>query len=77
MKTPINIVWFKKDLRINDHEALQKAVDSRQKLLLIYIFEPSLLTAPDSDLRHWRFVYHSILALNQELAPFNAQIHIF
>jgi deoxyribodipyrimidine photo-lyase len=54
MKAPINIVWFKKDLRINDHEALQKAVDSRQKLLLIYIFEPSLLTAPDSDLCHWR-----------------------
>jgi hypothetical protein len=23
------------------------------------------------------FVYHSILASNQELAPFNAQIHIF
>jgi len=36
----INIVWFKRDLRLSDHQPLAAALALRQPLLLIYILEP-------------------------------------
>jgi deoxyribodipyrimidine photo-lyase len=42
----MNIVWFKRDLRIVDHEALVQASE-RGPLLPLYIFEPELWKEPD------------------------------
>ncbi|MFT7252281.1 MAG: deoxyribodipyrimidine photo-lyase, partial [Flavobacterium sp.] len=38
----MNIVWLKRDLRLTDNEALFNALSSGRKVLLLYIFEPSL-----------------------------------
>jgi deoxyribodipyrimidine photo-lyase len=73
----INIVWFKRDLRLMDQEPLHEAVKAGRTLLLVYLFEPSLMAYPDSDLRHWRFVYESILELNEKLKAYGARIYIF
>jgi len=67
-KTNINIVWFKRDLRIIDHAALSAAIESSQLCLLIYVFEPKVHDLPDWSLRHWQFIYHSIIDLNKKLA---------
>ncbi len=56
-KQEINIVWFKRDLRFTDHEPLYFAQKNGLPILLIYIFEPSVMSYPDSDTRHWRFFY--------------------
>ena len=42
-KSPINIVWFKRDLRFTDHEPLFRALEEDIPVLLIYFFEPSLI----------------------------------
>ena len=76
-KTPINIVWFKRDLRVIDNEALFHAHQSGLPLLLVYFFEPSVMAYDDSDVRHWRFVYESIQDLNKKLEPNNARIYFF
>jgi len=76
-KQEINIVWFKRDLRFVDNEPLFNAQQSPLPVLLIYLFEPSVMAYPDSDLRHWRFVYESLKELNEKLKPSNAQIFIF
>ena len=76
-KKAINIVWFKRDLRLVDNEALYHANQSDLPLLLIYVFEPSVMNYDDSDVRHWRFIYESIQDLNKKLAPFNAEIYFF
>ncbi|MFM7401486.1 MAG: deoxyribodipyrimidine photo-lyase, partial [Bacteroidota bacterium] len=55
-----NIVWFKRDLRLSDHEPLKEAVRAGAPVLLLYCFEPSWMQAPDSDERHWRFVWQSV-----------------
>ena len=52
MPTPINIVWFKRDLRLTDHRPLKEAVESGLPLLLIYIFEPELLEESHYSERH-------------------------
>ncbi len=74
MKTKINIVWFKRDLRLKDHLPLKTAIEQEKPLLLLYIFEPSLISAPYSDERHWRFVFESIDDLNKQLKIYNQQI---
>jgi deoxyribodipyrimidine photo-lyase len=76
-KPPINIVWFKRDLRLNDHEPLMLAASQNIPFFLVYCFEPSLINQPDSDIRHWRFCYQSLKQLNQNLSGFNTKINIF
>lgn len=75
MKQPINIVWFKRDLRFTDHEPLQLAQQQDIPVLLVYFFEPSVMQYDDSDVRHWRFVYESIQEMQQKLQDLNAQIY--
>ena len=64
----VNIVWLKRDLRFQDHEPLKLAIESELPLILIYIFEPSLINHHDSDLRHWRFVWQSLMDLKSQLS---------
>ncbi len=67
MQQTINIVWFKKDLRLTDHAPLADAVKSDVPVLLLHFFEPSLMAAGDSDERHWRFIYESIEEMKAKL----------
>ncbi len=76
-KKAINIVWFKRDLRFTDNEALFHAHQSDLPLLLIYIFEPSVMNYDDADVRHWRFIYESIQELQKKLNPTNNKIYFF
>lgn len=64
----ISIVWLKRDLRLRDHAPLKAAIEAGRPLLLLYCFEPSVMTDPNYDLRHWRFVYESLTDLNRQLA---------
>jgi len=41
MKETINIVWFKRDLRINDHTPLLVASNSGIPVLPLYVVEPN------------------------------------
>ena len=77
MRDKINIVWLKRDLRLNDHRAFQEAENAELEYVPIYIFEPSLLAYPDSSLRHQQFIYHSLLSINNRLKPFGRDVMIF
>ncbi len=73
----INILWFKRDLRLSDHLPLKLAIEDGNPLLMIYVFEPSVIAAPEYDFRHWRFVWESLEDLNSYLEKYNTQIYIF
>ena len=77
MKQSINIVWFKRDLRFTDNEPLYFAQQSNLPLLLIYIFEPTVMAYHDSDVRHWRFVFESLQEMNLKLKNIESQIFVF
>ncbi|MFT5717323.1 MAG: deoxyribodipyrimidine photo-lyase [Oleiphilaceae bacterium] len=66
----IAIVWFKRDLRIHDHEPLTAAATLQSKgvkVLPLFVVEPDYWDLPDSSARHWRFICHSLTELNQAL----------
>ncbi|MDX1726890.1 MAG: deoxyribodipyrimidine photo-lyase, partial [Pseudoalteromonas tetraodonis] len=77
MRIKINIVWFKRDLRLSDHQPLKNAFSNGLPTLLVYNFEPLLLNDAHYNERHWRFVYQSICDLNTQLARFNSRVYIF
>lgn len=75
-KQQINIVWFKRDLRLSDHAPLAAACQQDLPILLLYIFEPILLDDPHYSERHWRFVWQSLVDINHRLKRFNTQLTI-
>ena len=62
----MNIVWFKRDLRVWDHAALAAAVDAGP-VLPLYILEPDLWAQPDLSGRHYQFLGECLDALNVSL----------
>ena len=76
-KKPINIVWFKRDLRFIDHEPLFMANQEKFPILLLYFFEPSVMSYEDSDVRHWRFIYESLQEMQSKLNAVSGKIYFF
>lgn len=62
----LQVVWLKRDLRSRDHAPLYEAAQ-RGPVLPLYIYEPSLWTAPDADARHRNFVAESLQDLRRRL----------
>ncbi|WP_299666470.1 cryptochrome/deoxyribodipyrimidine photo-lyase family protein [uncultured Polaribacter sp.] len=70
----INVVWFKRDLRLQDNEAIHNALQSNKRTLLVYVFENSLLEDAHYDERHWNFIKQSIQDLNTDLKKYNTKV---
>ena len=62
----INILWFKKDLRIDDNEALYESLKNND-ILPIYIFEIELWNQKTHSRRQWQFCKESVLDLRNSL----------
>ena len=76
-KKPINIVWLKRDLRTQDHQGLAYAEKAGIDYRIVYFFEPSIISYPDTSERHLQFIHHSIAAINKTLASFNRSVDVF
>ena len=55
-KQKVNIVWFKRDLRLADHAPLQKAAGDDIPAILLYILDNEYLNDVHYTARHWQFV---------------------
>ena len=67
MTQPLNIVWFKRDLRVADHRPLAEAA-KLGPVLPLYIVEPDLWAQPDASGRQWAFAVESLTELQSALA---------
>ncbi len=72
----ITVMWFKRDLRLRDNQALKIACEHNTALAMIYIVEPIMLNDKHMDIRHWRFILQSIRDLNEQLFSVNSSISI-
>lgn len=61
------IIWFKRDLRLQDHAPLAAAIAAGDEVLLLYVAEPSLLQQPQYSARHWDFVAVSLAEMKEKL----------
>ena len=76
-KQAINIVWFKRDLRLSDHAPIKHAFSTSLPTLLVYNFEPMLISDPHYSNRHWQFVWQSLIDLNSQLEAYGGKIYHF
>lgn len=60
----MHIVWFKRDLRIEDHGALTQAA-KHGPVLPLYILERELWQQPDMSYRHYVFLQDCLFELSQ------------
>ncbi|MGR3809234.1 FAD-binding domain-containing protein [Jiulongibacter sp. NS-SX5] len=77
IKPDINIVWFKRDLRLEDNEAVHLALKEKLPVVFIYIFEPSLIRDPHYSFRHWNFVRESLIDLQKQLQSLGSELYIY
>ncbi|GAB5400549.1 MAG: deoxyribodipyrimidine photo-lyase [Aureisphaera sp.] len=73
-KETISVVWLKRDLRLQDNEALANALKSGNRVLLLYIFENWLLRDPHYSARHWNFIKESLADINTALSTYNSKV---
>ena len=67
MKETVNIVWFKRDLRINDHSPLLAASKLGLPVLPLYVVEPDYWQQSFSSSRHWHVIHDCLSELNVAL----------
>lgn len=75
-KIIIDIVWFKRDLRIFDHTPLSLASESGRPILPIFIFEPELWKGPDHSYRQYIFLKEALRDLDKQLSSLGANLVI-
>lgn len=73
MNATVQVVWFKRDLRIRDHAPLSKAAE-RGPVIGIYIFEPDLIASPDFDRSHFEFIRESLTELQINLRKIGSEL---
>ncbi|MDT8385142.1 MAG: deoxyribodipyrimidine photo-lyase [Gammaproteobacteria bacterium] len=71
------ILWFRRDLRLHDNPALNRACDNGGSILPIYIHAPQEERpwAPGAASRWW--LHHSLLALDTQLRAYGLRLHYF
>ncbi len=62
------LVWFKRDLRLQDHAPLNVAADLALPTLALYVIEPEWLASPEFDAQHLAFVWSCLRDLRGRLA---------
>ena len=74
----VKIVWFKRDLRIDDHAPLYHAAQNHAekggKILPLLVIEPDFWAQPDSSARQFAFMRESALSLAQALRALGAEL---
>ena len=72
LRQKLHIVWFKRDLRVQDHAALTLAAERASEdgggVLPLYVMEPELWAEPDYSGRHYVFLRECLNDLRDRLA---------
>lgn len=63
----VTFFWFRRDLRLDDNKGLYKALQSKSKVIPIFIFDEEILdNLPQNDARV-SFIYETLQNINSEL----------
>ena len=69
----MQIVWFKRDLRVRDHRPLVEAA-ARGPVLCLYVYEPELLDSTELGALHYTFIHQSLVELREDLRRLGADL---
>ncbi len=78
MGSPVNIFWFRRDLRLHDNTGLNAALTHSHPVLPIFIFDTNILEELDdrADARV-NFIHQQIILINESLKKQGSGIDVF
>jgi deoxyribodipyrimidine photo-lyase len=78
MKLQVNIVWFRRDLRLTDNAALYEALSSNIPVLPIFIFDTDILDQlQDRADKRVSFIHAAITEMQSALVDLGSTLHVF
>ncbi len=72
----VDVLWFKKDLRVKDHQPLIEAAKSSNNLLCLFLVEPERLELDDTDHIHIEWELDNAEELAKSLTTIGGHLHI-
>lgn len=78
MKPTINIIWFRRDLRLTDNAALYYALKESQNVLPIFIFDRNILDElEDRTDKRLQFIHNALQEMQQQLLELGSSLNVF
>ena len=74
MPAALQVVWFKRDLRVRDHRPLYEAARVGGPLVALYVYEPEIVCADDFDPSHLVFINQSLAELDARLRALGGRL---
>jgi deoxyribodipyrimidine photo-lyase len=75
-QTPV-LLWFRRDLRLQDNYALRAAVDTKRPIIAFYIREPAASHAGGLGSAQGWWLHHSLAALDASLEKYGNRLLLF
>jgi deoxyribodipyrimidine photo-lyase len=69
------LVWLRRDLRLQDHPALNQAMQDAQKISFAFVFDTTILKSLPKDDRRLTFIWQSLLDIQSELNQMVEKYH--
>tara|TARA_R110002050_G_scaffold74772_6_gene160283 strand:- start:52180 stop:53484 length:1305 start_codon:yes stop_codon:yes gene_type:complete len=78
MKKKVNIFWFRRDLRLDDNHGLFQALQDKNSVLPIFIFDSNILERLQKNDARVTFIHKTLQKINTQLQKeYNTGISIF
>jgi deoxyribodipyrimidine photo-lyase len=76
MELPVNIFWFRRDLRLNDNHGLYRALQSGLPVLPVFIFDTAILNGLDPGDLRVNFIHRIISTLHRQLKALGSGLSV-
>ena len=63
----VNIVWFKRDLRLNDNAAISDAIKRKLPIICLYNLDPQRIARPDVSAIHIEWELDCLRSLSKDI----------
>ena len=73
----VNILWFRRDLRLEDNEVVTKAAADNQPVLPCFIIDPWFYTWSDVGRARVRFLFESLEDLDFNFKQRGSKLYLF
>lgn len=72
----INILWLRRDLRLDDNTALTNALNSAFPVLILFIFDTNIINELPTDDPRISFIYEKLASINNELKHRGSSVYV-
>ncbi|KGP74263.1 deoxyribodipyrimidine photolyase [Pontibacillus yanchengensis Y32] len=72
----LQVVWFRRDVRLLDHQPLVEALRYGEPILPIYIADPSLWKNSELSVRHLQFIMEGLTELQESFHNRNGTVYV-